>query len=62
MASQFLNSYNIIVFYSNKSKDYLQLDGVVAKKPKPLKTECCEKYKKGKRCKRCPCSDLLTGK
>jgi hypothetical protein len=59
MASQFLNSYNVIVFYSNKSKDYLQLDGVVAKKPKPLKKECCEKYKKGNRCKRCPCFDLL---
>ncbi len=59
MANQFLNSYNVIVFYSNKSKDYLQLDGVVAKKPKPLKKECCEKYKKGKRCKRCPWFDLL---
>ena len=37
----------------------IQIDGVVAKKPTPLKKECCEKYKKGKRCKRCPCFDLL---
>ncbi len=50
---------NVIVFYSNKSKDYLRVEGVYAKKPKPLKKECCEKYKKGKRCKRCPCFDLL---
>ena len=28
---------------------------------KPLKTKCCSKYKKSesKRCKRCPCFDLL---
>ena len=53
-------SYNILIFYSKKSKDYLQLEGVVAKDPgKPLKEKCCEKYKKGKRCKRCPCFDLL---
>jgi len=28
---------------------------------KKCKTKCCEKYKKGehKRCKRCPCFDLL---
>lgn len=50
---------NVIVFYSNKSKDYLQMDGVISKKPVKLKTECCDKYKKGKRCKRCPCFDLL---
>ncbi|CAL65117.1 hypothetical protein GFO_0128 [Christiangramia forsetii KT0803] len=49
----------VIVFYSNKSKDYLRVDGIVAKKPKPLKVKCCEKYKKGKRCKRCPCFDLI---
>ena len=48
----------VIVFYSEKSKDYLQIDGVVSKKPVKLKTECCEKYFKGKRCKRCPCFDL----
>lgn len=48
----------VLVFYSEKSKDYLQVEGVFAK-PKPLKKECCEKYKKGKRCKRCPCFDLL---
>lgn len=59
MKRQVRYSFNILVFYSNKSKDYLQLDGVVAKEPKALKTECCEKYKKGKRCKRCPCFDLL---
>lgn len=23
-----------------------------------LKSVCCEKHKKGKRCKRCPCFDL----
>lgn len=50
---------NILVFYSKKSEEYLRLDGVVAKKPRPLKEVCCEKYKKGKRCKRCPCYDLL---
>jgi hypothetical protein len=49
---------NVIVFYSNKSKDYLKLDGVISKKPVELKSVCCEKYKKGKRCKRCPCFDL----
>ncbi|MAM17917.1 MAG: hypothetical protein CME35_02975 [Gramella sp.] len=49
----------VLVFYSEKSKDYLQVEGVFAKKTKPLKKECCEKYKKGKRCKRCPCFDLL---
>ncbi|GMN06396.1 hypothetical protein MTsPCn5_17850 [Croceitalea sp. MTPC5] len=29
--------------------------------PKGCKTKCCKKYKKGeqKRCKRCPCYDLL---
>lgn len=51
--------YSVLVFYSKKSKDYLRMDGVMAKEPKPLKTECCEKFKKGKRCKRCPCFDLL---
>jgi hypothetical protein len=51
--------YSVIVFYSEKSRDYLQIDGVVSKKQVKLKTECCEKYKKGKRCKRCPCFDLL---
>lgn len=48
----------VLVFYSKNSKDYLKMEGVVAKKPKPLKTECCEKFKKGNRCKRCPCFDL----
>ncbi len=29
--------------------------------PKKCKTKCCDKFKKGehKRCKRCPCFDLL---
>ena len=29
--------------------------------PKACKSKCCKKYKKGeqKRCKRCPCFDLL---
>lgn len=51
--------YSVIVFYSEKSRDYLQIDGVVSEAPVKLKTECCEKYKKGKRCKRCPCFDLI---
>lgn len=24
-----------------------------------LKSKCCKKYKKDKRCKRCPCFDLV---
>ena len=28
---------------------------------KKLKKKCCEKYKKGKRCKRCPRFDLRFG-
>jgi len=59
MTEKGMKSLNIIVFYSEKSKDYLRMEGVYAKKPKPLKKECCEKYKMGKRCKRCPCFDLL---
>ncbi len=51
--------FAVLVFYSKKSKDYLRMEGVVAKQPKALKSECCEKYKKGNRCKRCPCFDLL---
>lgn len=49
----------VLIFYSKHSKDYLRVEGVVSEKIKPLKDECCEKYKKGKRCKRCPCFDLL---
>jgi hypothetical protein len=50
----------ILVFYSSKAEEYLQLDGVISKKPVQLKKKCCDKYiKKGKRCKRCPCLDLL---
>jgi hypothetical protein len=52
--------FYILIFYSNRSKDYLRMEGVVAKEVKPLKSECCEKYQKGKRCKRCPCFDLLS--
>ncbi|ADF50868.1 conserved hypothetical protein [Zunongwangia profunda SM-A87] len=51
--------FNIIIFYSEKSKDFLRVEGVVPKKQMKLKTKCCEKYNKGKRCKRCPCFDLL---
>tara|TARA_B000000460_G_scaffold72531_1_gene50144 strand:- start:199 stop:366 length:168 start_codon:yes stop_codon:yes gene_type:complete len=52
---------NILIFYSNHSKDFLRVDGVVPKKEVKLKKKCCEKYlKKGKRCKRCPCFDLLS--
>lgn len=50
--------WNVLVFYSKKSSDYLKYDGVISKKEVPLKEVCCEKYKKGKRCKRCPCFDL----
>ncbi len=50
---------NIIIFYSDKSKDFLRVDGVVPMKQLELKKKCCEKYKKGKRCKRCPCFDLV---
>lgn len=59
MEGRLINVQLILVFYSKKSEEYLRLEGVVAKKPKPLKETCCEKYKKGKRCKRCPCFDLL---
>lgn len=59
MEGRLINVQLILVFYSKKSEDYLRLEGVVAKKPIPLKATCCEKYKKGKRCKRCPCFDLL---
>jgi hypothetical protein len=50
----------ILIFYSQRSIDFLQVDGVVSATSKPLKKKCCDKYiKKGKRCKRCPCDDLL---
>ncbi|MDT0648524.1 hypothetical protein [Autumnicola edwardsiae] len=58
MKTRFTSLQNIIIFYSKKSEEYLKIDGVVAKKPKALKKKCCESYKKGKRCKRCPCFDL----
>jgi len=34
---------------------------IVTPPPIKLKTECCEKYLKGKRCGRCPCFDLPDG-
>lgn len=51
--------YTVIVFYEETTLEYLQKEVVVSEKPLKLKSECCEKYKKGKRCKRCPCFDLL---
>lgn len=52
---------NILIFYSNQSKDVLCAEGVLPKKEVKLKKQCSEKYlKKGKRCKRCPCFDLLS--
>ena len=39
----------------------LELDPVLVPPPIKLKTECCEKYLKGKRCGRCPCFDLPYG-
>lgn len=60
--------WTVIVFYSdsqatpkNPSKPGLTAAEALLlsrKKPHKLKTECCEKYKKKKRCKRCPCYDL----
>ena len=38
-----------------------ELDPVPVPPPIKLKTECCEKYLKGKRCGRCPCFDLPYG-
>jgi hypothetical protein len=58
MKSRLIPLFSIIIFYSKKPEEYLKIDGVVAKKPKALKKKCCESYKKGKRCKRCPCFDL----
>lgn len=31
---------------------------LIANKKNKLKSTCCEKHKKGRRCKRCPCFDL----
>lgn len=36
----------------------LEFDPILVPPPVKLKTECCEKYLKGKRCGRCPCFDL----
>tara|TARA_Y100001968_G_C18697578_1_gene409783 strand:- start:301 stop:468 length:168 start_codon:yes stop_codon:yes gene_type:complete len=52
---------NILIFYSDQSKGILRAEDVLPKKDVKLKKKCCEKYlKKGKRCKRCPCFDLLS--
>ncbi len=39
----------------------LDLEPLPVPPPIKLKTECCEKYLKGKRCGRCPCFDLPYG-
>jgi len=41
-----------------KAKKKLQEIGIISEK---AKTSCCKKYKKSenKRCKKCPCFDLL---
>ena len=39
----------------------LEFDPILVPPPVKLKTECCEKYLKGKRCGRCPCFDLPGG-
>ena len=38
-----------------------ELNSVLVSPPIKLKSECCEKYLKGKRCGRCPCFDLPNG-
>lgn len=49
--------YSVIIFYEGAAD--FQVARPVPEKAVKLKSECCEKYKKGKRCKRCPCFDLL---
>lgn len=49
----------VIVFYSEKQEEMVRLKRISTEAPVKLKTVCCEKYKKGKRCKRCPCFDLI---
>lgn len=39
----------------------VELNPVLVPPPIKLKSECCEKYLKGKRCGRCPCFDLPHG-
>ena len=39
----------------------VEINPVLVPPPVKLKTECCEKYLKGKRCGRCPCFDLPNG-
>lgn len=50
--------WNVIVFYSERSEEVLKSRPVLPKAGLRLKEVCCEKYKKGNRCKRCPCFDL----
>lgn len=44
-----------------KLQKRLELLAVTACPPQGCKSKCCKKYKKceGKRCKKCPCFDLL---
>lgn len=51
--------YSVIVFYSEKCLEDISVKEIISSKTLKLKSECCEKYKKGKRCKRCPCFDLI---
>ena len=45
----------------NQELTAVEIDPVLVPPPVKLKTECCEKYLKGKRCGRCPCFDLPNG-
>ena len=45
----------------NQELTAVEIDPVLVPPPIKLKTECCEKYLKGKRCGRCPCFDLPNG-
>ncbi|NAS32047.1 hypothetical protein GTQ40_13760 [Flavobacteriaceae bacterium R38] len=42
-----------------KLKAKQELVATVIEIPKKCKSKCCNKYKKGNRCKRCPMFDLL---
>ena len=50
---------NILIFYSERAEAFWMVENITGRSKKSLKKKCCEKYKKGKRCKRCPCFDLL---
>lgn len=49
---------SVIVFYNEKAVKAPNQEAFISKAPLMLKSECCEKYEKGNRCKRCPCFDL----